>query len=74
MGCTEQPDYLTSQLACVEEVGYLANVLAELVALAADLDHEELTTDQWRHRLQVLVVLALDRPSVQRLRHQGGAR
>lgn len=73
MSATQQPEYMTSHPACVEEVGYLVNVVAEMVELAGDIDHELLTTDEFRHRLQVLVELALARPSVQHARQQGGA-
>jgi hypothetical protein len=74
MNATEQPDYMTSHPACVEEVGYLVNVLTEMVALATELDGDLLTTDQFRHRLQALVELALARPSVRDIRRWGGAR
>lgn len=71
MSATQQPDYMTSHPACVEEVGYLAHVLAEMVALAADIDDDTLTADQAWHRLQTLVELALNRPSVQQVRRWG---
>lgn len=73
MSATQQPEYMTSHPACVEEVGYLVNVVAEMVELAGDIDDELLTTDEFRHRLQVLVELALARPSVHWARPWGGA-
>jgi hypothetical protein len=69
-----QPPYMTSHSDCVEEVGHLAAVLAEMVELAGDFDANVLTDNQLRHRLQTLVELVLDRPSVQRARRRGGAR
>lgn len=73
MSATQGPEYQTSHPACVAEVGYLANALAEMVALTGDLTDDTLTVDQLRHRLQILVELALARPSVQRARQSGGA-
>jgi hypothetical protein len=74
MSATQQPGYLTSRPACVEEVGYLVNVVTEMVALAGDVDGDLLIVDELRHRLQVLVDLALARPSVRQARQCGGAR
>jgi hypothetical protein len=74
MSATQQPEYLTSHPACVEEVDHLTYVLAEMVALAGDIGDDLLTGDQAWHRLQVLVNLALARPSVRQARQRGGAR
>ena len=65
------PSYVTSHRACLDEVVCLAHVLAEMVALAGDLDDDLLTADQLRHKLQTLVELALRRPSVQQARQRG---
>lgn len=73
MSATQQPEYMTSHPGCVEEVNHLAYALAEMVALAGDIGDDLLTGDQAWHRLQVLVGLALARPSVQQARQRGGA-
>ncbi len=73
MNATQQPEYMTSHPACVDEVDQLAHLLAEIVALTGAID-DDVDGDQTWHRLGVLVDLAMARPSVREAHRRRGAR